>query len=143
MDHYQRVAWIQQLAPWTVMATFTWRWEASIWSAQRCFERFMRRRLPGVSYVEAIEQNPGRDGYHVHSLWADCQTVYRKEMWHSWLRRYGRARIEPVRHSCNVSDYASKYLLKADCWFEVKLQSWRVDLINKRPLQLSAGGVLV
>jgi len=69
LDKLQRAGWIQRLADWHVMATFTFRWNASIWSAQRCFEKMMARRLPGVSYVEAIEANPGRDGYHVHSLW--------------------------------------------------------------------------
>lgn len=78
LDKLQRVRWIENLAPWRVMATFTFRWQAGIFSAQRCFEKTMRRRLPGVSYYEAIEANPGRDGYHVHSLWADCETVYRK-----------------------------------------------------------------
>jgi hypothetical protein len=130
VDKLQRVQWINELAPWSVMATFTFRWHAGIYSAQRCFEKMMRRRLPGVSYYEAIEANPGRDGYHVHSLWADCQTVYRKEEWANWFKRYGRCQIEPVRNAGDVSDYASKYLAKDDAWWNVKLQWHRLQSIS-------------
>jgi hypothetical protein len=122
LDKLQRAAWIQKLADWQVMGTFTFRWNASIWSAQRCFEKTMARRLPGVSYVEAIEANPSRDGYHVHSLWADCASVRRKDEWKNWFHRYGMARIEPVRVAGDAAGYASKYLCKADAWFHVKLQ---------------------
>jgi len=130
LDKFQRVQWIQGLAPWQVMATMTFRWHAGIYSAQRVFEKWMRRRLPGVSYVEAIEANPGRDGYHVHALWSDCTTVHRKEEWANWFKRYGRARIEPVRKAVDVSDYASKYLVKGDSWFNVKLQWHRLQAIR-------------
>jgi len=135
LDKLQRVEWIENLAPWRVMATFTFRWQAGIFSAQRCFEKTMRRRLPGVSYYEAIEANPSRDGYHVHSLWADCETVYRKEEWNNWLQRYGRSRIEPVRSRGDVSDYASKYLCKSDCWWNVKLQWHRLQKISGAPFR--------
>jgi len=130
LDKFQRVHWIQGLAPWQVMATMTFRWHAGIYSAQRVFEKWMRKRLPGVSYVEAIEANPGRDGYHVHALWSDCKTVHRKEEWANWFKRYGRARIEPVRDSRDVSDYAAKYLVKGDAWFNVKLQWHRLQAIR-------------
>jgi hypothetical protein len=120
------------------MATFTFRWEAGIYSAQRCFEKWMRKRLPGVSYYEAIEANPGRDGYHVHSLWADCHSVYRKEQWADWFGRYGRALIEPVRSAGDVSGYASKYLSKEDSWWNVKLQWHRLQAIKAANFKLSA-----
>jgi len=136
IDKLERVGWIQGLAPWQVMATFTFRWEAGIYSAQRCFEKTMARRLPGVSYVEAIEKNPGRDGYHVHSLWADCATVYRKEEWAHWHGKYGRAVIEPVRSPGDVSGYASKYLTKDDAWFNVKLQWHRMQALRNASFAL-------
>jgi hypothetical protein len=135
-DKLQRVEWLRDLAPWKVMATFTFRWSAGLYSAQRCFEKTMARRLPGVSYVEALEANPGRDGYHVHSLWADCESVFRRNEWANWLKRYGRARIEPVRNASDVSGYASKYLLKDDAWFNVKLQWHRLQAIKGANFQL-------
>jgi hypothetical protein len=140
LDKMQRVAWIQGLAPWQVMATFTFRWEAGIYSAQRCYEKTMARRLPGVSYVEAIERNPSRDGYHVHAVWADCTGVSRKGEWENWFKRYGRARIEPVRSEHDVSGYASKYLCKDDSWFNVKLQWHRLQSIRGAHFTLGAVG---
>jgi len=129
LDKMQRAQWIQHLADWQVMATFTFRWSVSIWSAQRCYEKMMARRLPGVSYVEAIEANPGRDGYHVHALWADCASVRRRDEWSNWFQRYGRARIEPVKVPGDAAGYASKYLCKDDAWFNVKLQHhWKQKL---------------
>ena len=49
--------------------------EAAIWSAGRCYEKFMCMELRGVSYFYALEANPGRDGYHAHALWADCKKL--------------------------------------------------------------------
>lgn len=138
-DKLQKVQWIQSLAEWQVMATFTFRWEAGIYSAQRCFEKWMRQRLPGVSYFEAIEPNPGRDGYHVHALWADCQWVSRKDQWANWFKRYGRALIEPVRSLEDVQDYASKYLAKSDAWWNVKLQWHRLQKIKNASFELRLG----
>ena len=60
--------WVHSLAPWQVISHMTFRWEASIWSAQRCYEKFMRTEMRGVSYFYALEQNPGRDGFHAHAL---------------------------------------------------------------------------
>jgi hypothetical protein len=136
VDKLQRVSWIAGLAPWSTMATFTFRWEASIWSADRCYVKFMRKRLPGASYCVCLERNPGRNGYHAHALWADCTGVYRKEMWHSWFELYGRALIEPVRNPNQVSDYAAKYLCKADCGFRVFLQGWRIEQMHHRSFAL-------
>jgi len=122
LDKMQRVSWIQGLANWEVMSTGTFRWHASGESARRIFEKWMARKLPQVSYYYAVERNPSRDGYHVHSLWSDCRGVFRKDAWCDWFGRYGRARIEPVRRVEDVSDYASKYLCKEDGWWNVKLQ---------------------
>ena len=53
--------WVHSLAPWQVISHMTFAWEASISSAQRCYEKFMRTEMWGVSYFYALEQNPGRD----------------------------------------------------------------------------------
>lgn len=123
VDALQRVAWIESLAPWEVMATMTFRWESSVWSAMRAFRKTMARRLPGVSYYAVTERNPSRDGYHLHSLWADCRSVSRKEEWRHWFTTYGRALIEPVRKAADVASYASKYLTKEESHLEIVLRS--------------------
>lgn len=135
-DRMQRVAWIESLAPWSVMFTGTFRWEASVWSAGRCFQKFMRKRLPGLSWFEAVEQNPSREGYHVHSLWADCRGVFRKEEWAAWFEKYGRCKIELVRNKGDVSEYASKYLCKPNDWWDVYLQWHRMHKLQGRDFLL-------
>jgi hypothetical protein len=115
--------WVRGLAPWSVFMTPTFRWEASLESARRCFEKFMRMQLPEVSYFYAIEENPSRDGHHVHALWADCEAVLRRGVWERWFEKYGRARIEPVRSKDDVTDYCGKYVCKASAWWNFKLVS--------------------
>ena len=112
--------WVHSLAPWSVIAHHTFAWEASLWSCRRVYERFMRESLPGVSYFYAIEQNPSRDGHHVHALW-DSISAPRKATHREWLKRYGRNRIEPVRNFSDVVDYCSKYVCKDRSWWDLKL----------------------
>lgn len=114
--------WVNQLAPWPVCAHFTFKWEASLDSTRRLFERFMKRALPTVSYFYAIEQNPGRDGHHVHAL-LDSLQAPRKATHRQWLERYGRNRIEPVRGLSDVVNYCSKYVCKERAWWNFRLSS--------------------
>jgi hypothetical protein len=144
-DNAQMSDWVNWLAPWEVIAHLTWRDRIdgqgnahgiSQDSAAKCFERFMRH-LPGVSYFYAVEQNPSRDGSHVHALWADARGVYRKEAWARWVKQFGRARIEPVRNHGDVSGYCAKHLVasyttKAPIWWNVKLQWHRVQSMHGR-----------
>lgn len=129
-DKLQRVEWIHTLAPWEVMATFTFRWQSSLDSTRRIFEKFMARKLPQISYFYSVEGNPCRDGFHVHSLWGDSRGVFRKDVWADWFQRYGRARIEPVRSVRDSEDYASKYLCKPNAWWNVKLQWHRREALK-------------
>ena len=117
--------WVHSLAPWQVISHMTFSWEASIESAQRCYEKFMRTEMRGVSYFYALEQNPNRDGFHVHALWCDCLNKSRREVWQSWFKRYGRARIEPINNRDDVADYCAKYVSKERSWWNVKLLGTR------------------
>lgn len=112
--------WVNQLANWKVFATHTFCWEASLWSARRVYERFMMQALPGLSYFYAIEQNPSRDGHHVHAIW-DSAEAPRKATHKEWLKRYGRNRIEPVRGLQAVEDYCAKYVCKEGAWWDFHL----------------------
>lgn len=142
-DKVERVRWIEGLASWEIMATGTFRWQASLDSARRVFEKFMSRKYPHLSYFYALERNPGRDGFHVHSLWADCRGLYCKEAWHDWWVRYGRNLVDRIRNKRDSSEYAAKYLCKensGDYWWNVKLQwhRWKAiqDGTNDRPALL-------
>lgn len=84
------------------------------------YERFMQGALPGISYFYAIEENPSRDGHHVHALW-DSLGAPRKATHREWLKRYGRNRIEPVRNFDDVVSYCSKYVVKERTWWDFHL----------------------
>jgi hypothetical protein len=85
----------------------------------------MRNEMRGVSYFYTLEQNPGRDGFHVHALWCDCKNRSRQHTWRIWFERYGRNRIEPVNSPDDVADYCAKYVCKEGAWWNVKLLSHR------------------
>jgi hypothetical protein len=138
LDKLQKVQWIRDLAPWQLMNTLTFRWEASLWSTKRAFDRFMNKKCPRASYFMSVERNPSRDGHHLHSLWADVGGVYRKDVWAAWFGKFGRARIEPVRDENDACAYASKYLCKApeEAWWDVKLQWHRVQALNNSQFAL-------
>lgn len=153
LDHDQMAGWVSSLAPWQIVAHLTWRDRIgtdgiargiSSMSAAKSYEGFMRRQLPHLSYFYAVEPNPTRYGTHVHALWADSRSVYRKEAWASWFKRFGRAKIEPVRNFDDVSSYLSKYVTKrADevngVWWNVKLQWHRVQKLNDYKFTLRDG----
>lgn len=149
-DASQMASWVNWLAPWQVIAHLTWRDHIDAagvphgigqWSAAKSFERFMKRELPHLSYFYAVEQNPSREGSHVHALWADAGAVYRKEAWAAWFKHHGRARIEQVRNHADVSSYCAKHLVasyttKAPIWWNVKLQWHRVQAMHNRTFEL-------
>jgi len=150
-DHAQMAHWVSSLAPWQVVAHLTWRDRVgydgiargiSVDSAAKSYEGFMRRQLPHLSYFYSVEPNPSRYGTHVHALWADARGVYRKEAWASWFKRFGRARIEPVRTIDDVSNYLSKYVTKTDgTWWNCKLQWHRVQALNNCQFVLRDGSL--
>lgn len=143
LDDDALVAWLLALGPWDVIAHLTWRDKLcfyrdgtlkpvgiSEYAAARGVERFMVD-LPGVSYFYAVEKNPSRDGHHAHCLWGDCQNVFRKDQWAKWVKRHGRARIEPVHSDEDVSGYASKYVMKLPCWWNIRLRWHRWNGLHR------------
>lgn len=120
-EKFEMSIWVGSLAQWSVIAHHTFVWEASIWSAQKSFEKFMARDCKHVSYFYAVEENPSRDGHHVHALWSNCAGVQRSRIWQRWKERYGRNRIEPVRSMMDVTSYCAKYVTKEGAWWNVKI----------------------
>ena len=130
---------VYELAPWQVISHLTFRWEVGLDAGRRAYERFMARGFPELSYFYALEENPCRDGFHVHALWADAKTLYRKEAWAAWFKRFGRARIEPVKDRGDVTSYCAKYVTKevyGRGWWNVKLQWHRVQAQRGEPFVL-------
>ncbi len=92
----------------------------------------MKREMWGVPYFYALEQNPCRDGFHIHALWCDCKNKSRREIWRIWFERCGRNRIEPLNSRDNMADYCAKYVTKEGSWCDIKLLRHRhpQDLTN-------------
>lgn len=148
LDALQMASWVHGLAPWEVISHLTWRDRIDsrgdvhgigLMSAAKSYERFMLKHLPRVSYFYAVEENPNREGHHVHALWGDCRGVFRKEAWATWFKQFGRARIEPVRNAGDVEAYSAKYVTKERSWWNVKLQWHRIQALNAAPFALGPG----
>lgn len=133
LERIEMQAWVANLAPWELAFTGTFRWEASLASGQRAFERFMKRRCSDVSYFYALEPNPSRDGCHVHSLFANTAGLYRKAIWQEWLSRFGRNRLEPIRHRVDAENYVAKYCTKDASWWNVHLADPMLKGLTKLP----------
>jgi hypothetical protein len=143
IDLMQMASWVNQLAPWTVMTHQTWRDKVfhyrdgseklcgvKLDTARRYYEKFMAKNYSRISYFYAVEENPSRDGHHIHSLLADAKSLYRKEMWSLWFEKFGRNKVEPVHCLQDVVDYCAKYVCKEGAWWNVKLQWHRIQAIN-------------
>ena len=146
--------WVQSMGPWDTYATFTFARECSVDRAWPKFARFMKAKLPGVSYFGAVEKNPDvmgtNPGSHVHALLGDLG-VRRKQVWEEWFKLYGINRVLPIveRHQTvmcvavngqpcapfpmphhdagmTVADYCSKYVCKDGAWWDVKVSPWRI-----------------
>lgn len=168
IDAEQMADWVNWLAPWQFIADLTWKdWiddkgvphGITVEGARKCFEKFMRRELPRVSYFYAVEPNPSRDGSHVHALWCDLGSVLTwrtksgellraavgpdgpVDPWSSWFGRFGRAKITRVRNHQDVTNYcakhlASSYVTKGAVWWNVKLQWHRIQAMNNSDFKL-------
>lgn len=121
VEKAQTATWVLGLARWKAIGHFTFAWEASMNSAIRCFEKFMRKTLPGVQYFYTAENNPNRPGYHLHALLGQM-SVKRKQVWRQWFDQYGRCRLEPIRGEWNAAVYCAKYVSKELAWFNTNVR---------------------
>jgi len=105
--------WVFKLAPWDVWFTGTFKWPVyRVDVASGITERFMAKHLPARPCFYAVEWHPGGHGCHVHALIASSGACYRSGLWRAWFGRYGRARVESVRHADQESSYCAKYCVK-------------------------------
>ena len=136
--------WVKSLAPWDTYFTNTFRWPASVDSARRLWERWIKKYQPGVPVFYGIDPNPSGDGgHHVHSLLASGGGCYRKEAWDLWWHRYGVNRVVPVTSiEGGLSGYCAKYPLSGSRWWNVlNCVQRRINFGSSRASRLSAAGV--
>lgn len=159
----QMAEWVNGLAPWEDYGTFTYRWEAGLWSAVKGFTKFYNRHeLRNVSYFLGVEENPGRDGYHLHAIFCD-HPVRRSVVWREWFKVYGRIRLTPIVEAAEywqgktlehqvacaspraqaVADYVSKYVCKEGTWWDVRMCGFRhPESLRPGQLTLTESGVV-
>ncbi len=111
-DSEEIITWVHNMAPWKVFATHTFKRCLGEWEAAEAYQKFMLRVLPSVTYFYGVEENPSRDGHHIHAMWAHCGDILRRAVWKQWFHQHGRCRIEPIRKPTSVSNYCTKYVVK-------------------------------
>lgn len=123
--NFEFTNWLHSLAPWELFFTGTFSWESTNQAAQRGFEKFMKKEMPGVTYFYVTEKNPSRPGYHIHALISGAETYLRKAIWKKWYKRFGINKLEPVRSRAKVEKYTTKhcanYLTKGYGWYNFKI----------------------
>lgn len=67
-----------------------------------------------------VERGSAGGRFHAHSLFGGPRHLSRKALWHSWYRRFGRGRFEPLRKDTHdVTMYCAKYVVKSQLWWNV------------------------
>lgn len=144
LEQNEMVKWLDSLAPWKVFFTGSPDFMATKDCLQRCYESFMKKYYPDVSYVYSIEPYVARGwvvqgkfypAFHMHAMFDDGHDIRWKEFWGRWFERYGRARTEPIVHKADVQSYVTKYVMKGhadktnnsrrEIWWNVKLSKYR------------------
>lgn len=131
----ETIEWIKNLARWNTVLHMTFKWEVSDDSARRQFKRWLGAngldgwaikrggmvvgRQVGFPCIACNEENPSRDGHHIHAMMYLSPNVRRVDLWADWFDHKGRNRIEPIDFSRSggggyaaVAGYCTKYLFK-------------------------------
>ena len=151
MRRLTMVNWVQNLAPWDVVAHLTWKDKifigrggekiargVKIDSARFFFERFMRKQFPRLSYFYAVEENPCRSGHHIHAMFCG-EGLRRTQFWSQWFAKFGRAVVEPIRGTHDVAEYCAKYVTKeTGTWWNTQLQWHHKQALTALPFTLES-----
>lgn len=106
-------------------------------SAIQSTKRFLRSEMKEFSYFYVAEQNPGRDGHHVHCLLIPPkgERINVPRLSAIWWKRYGWNKFEPIRGSKEVTSYCVKhvtsYVLKGDDFLKPKKSQnagWEIEI---------------
>lgn len=124
----QYVEWIEGLTNWTTKLDMTFSWNCDEFRAAKLFRNWMVSQLPSSTFLFSVERDPNQDkvmntkqglnqACHVHAIsdtdWhiQKQNGTTRKSKWDNWFGRYGRCRIEPVKHISGCTAYAMKKIL--------------------------------
>lgn len=107
-------------------------------NTKRYFEKHMRKHYTEWSYFYCVEQNPHRDGHHLHALLIPPTgvRVSFKEMGVRWWEHYGFNKVENIRSAEDVTGYCTKhvvrYLNKQGGWYNLEINDSEIYHGRKR-----------
>jgi len=126
-------------------ATFAPRCAArSEWAAIDRYRRFMHERdRRKITWIAAVEPNPDwsrlNPGFHVHSMWAEWDEIFRTDSFKRWANQWGNNKLEPVKDRDHVRRYVAKYCIKQHCLIEWELNGELWHLSNAKPRAVAGG----
>lgn len=143
-EQKEMINWMDSLCPWETFFTGTTTWKSSAECLKRCYEGFMKKHYPAISYAYCLEPFKTRGwvtngmfnpAFHMHAMFDAGHDISWKEFWATWFKKYGRCKTEPIRHKADVQSYVTKYLMKSqddktnigrnEIWWDVKLSKYR------------------
>lgn len=99
--------------PWDYWFTGTFKYEATLKSARRASQNFIKSVNPDIAFwgTEAGKET-GRN--HIHGLlhFRTLTPPPAKTLWNWWFTRYGRAHVDKFEQEKGAVHYVSKYVAK-------------------------------
>ena len=102
------IDWIEDITHWTTKMDMTFKWNCTQMNARRLFVSWMRKHLPGSTYMYSIEEDPNQrkvaksgqglnKACHIHAISDTKWDIVlaktgrlRKDFWQDWKSQYGR-----------------------------------------------------
>ena len=123
------IDWIEDITHWTTKMDMTFKWNCTQMNARRLYCNWMRKHLPGSTFMYSIEEDPNQGkvaksgqglnkACHIHAISDTKWDIVlaktgrlRKDLWQDWKSQFGRNRIEEVKSMKDASAYALKEVL--------------------------------
>lgn len=150
-EQQEMVSWLNSLCPWAIFFTGTTEWKSTAACLQKCYESFMKKYYPQVSYAYCLEPFSSHGwwangkftpAFHMHAMFDAGHDIRWAKFWNRWKDKYGRNRAEPITHKADVNAYVTKYIMKGhddktnnsreEVWWNVKLSAYRKHMRKQR-----------
>lgn len=151
-ERLEAIRWASGLAPWCVAADMTFgsgRWRGKAVHRRRkeqrdllvcmrrrgfdpddaldLYRRWMQRVLPHVTWFAGVEPNPDHSGlnpgFHLHTMWAECDDVHRMTAARKWVEDNGICKIALMRSRIDAENYCTKHLIRRGSIFSYRIAS--------------------
>jgi hypothetical protein len=153
-ENSQRIRALQNIEVREKMEEFAEKYEWQFWmtgtfrrdqaykdtiKTKRAFYRFEddlreKFRKYQIEHFMAVEKHADGDFTHVHGLLNGLEGLTDTKIWEVWFNKFGRARVEVYDPEKGAAHYLTKYLVKAVCDYDVKIdlrKSMTLDFKNE------------